>query len=94
VSQHSSNGWWTKPTSRFIPFTEIKDIIINETFYRHKVVYYLALLVKCKDCDDDRVDNFDDVEVVPLFTDIMPRYSIIVIIYKGVKDILIKFHNM
>jgi hypothetical protein len=45
VSQHSSNGWWTKPTSRFIPFTEIKDIIINETFYRVTMIpYKLSLL--------------------------------------------------
>lgn len=42
----SSNSYLSKATTRFIPTTEIQDIVIHEAFKGFEVRFYLAVIVE------------------------------------------------
>ncbi|KAM9840677.1 phosphatidylinositol N-acetylglucosaminyltransferase subunit H [Aulostomus maculatus] len=82
--QVSSNYASGRETTTFIEMNKIKDIVINEAIYMHKIIYYLCILLK----DPSGPDSVSSV--VPLFQSSKPRLNCLVEVYKSCQEILSK----
>ncbi|KAM5439614.1 hypothetical protein MferCBS31731_004370 [Microsporum ferrugineum] len=72
----SSATYFPSATTRFIPTTQIQDIVIHEAFRGFEVRYYLAIIV----------DGESDVLVV--FPNLLPRRMIVEEVWKGARKCL------
>ncbi|KAK2825744.1 hypothetical protein FQN49_007408 [Arthroderma sp. PD_2] len=72
----SSATYFPSATTRFIPTTQIQDIVIHEAFRGFEVRYYLAIIV----------DGESDVVVV--FPNLLPRRPIVEEVWKGARKCL------
>ncbi|KAK2856398.1 hypothetical protein Q5P01_005133 [Channa striata] len=66
VSSSYASG---RETTTFIEMNKIKDIVINEAIYLHRIVYYLCVLLK------DPLEPNAVSSVVPLFQSSKPRLN-------------------
>lgn len=73
-----------RETTTFIEMSKIKDIVINEAIYMHRIIYYLCVLLK------DPSDPNTVSSVVPLFQSSKPRLNCLVKVYKSCQEILSK----
>lgn len=71
-----------RESTTFIEMSRIKDIVINEAIYMHRVIYYLCILLK------DPTDPDGLSSVVPLFQSSKPRLNCLVKVYKSCQEIL------
>ncbi|KAM7368088.1 hypothetical protein PAMP_014339 [Pampus punctatissimus] len=83
VSSSYASG---RETTSFIEMSKIKDIVINEAIYMHKIIYYLCVLLK--DSSDPNADAVSSV--VPLFQSSKPRLNCLVKVYKSCQEVLSK----
>ncbi|XP_056150248.1 phosphatidylinositol N-acetylglucosaminyltransferase subunit H isoform X2 [Lampris incognitus] len=81
VSSSYASG---RESTSFIEMSKIKDIVINEAIYMHRIIYYLCILVK-DTSDPDAISS-----VVPLFQSSKPRLDCLVKVYKSCQEILSK----
>ncbi|XP_072172813.1 phosphatidylinositol N-acetylglucosaminyltransferase subunit H-like isoform X2 [Diadema setosum] len=65
--QISSECYTGRQATKFIPLEAVHDVIIHEAVTMHKVVYYVAVLLR-KTRDSRRPDS-----IVPVFLHTMPR---------------------
>ncbi|EGD83903.1 hypothetical protein H112_07585 [Trichophyton rubrum D6] len=72
----SSATYFPSATTRFIPTTQIQDIVIHEAFRGFEVRYYLAIIV----------DGESDVVVV--FPNLLPKRMIVEEVWKGARKCL------
>lgn len=68
--------WLIGPTTRFIPSTQIQDIVINEAFRGFEVRFYLAVVVR------------DAPDVVVVFPKLLPRRADLEVVWKGARACL------
>lgn len=68
--------------TKFIPFIDINDVIINEAITMHHVVYYLAVLVSSNE------DRNKTTEVIPLFMSSQPKLKQLIEIKRGCEEVL------
>lgn len=73
-----------REATTFIEMSKIKDIVINEAIYMHRVIYYLCVLLK------DPSEPNAVSSVVPLFQCSKPRLNCLVKVYKSCQEILSK----
>ncbi|KAK0459613.1 uncharacterized protein EV420DRAFT_276220 [Desarmillaria tabescens] len=66
-------------TRRFIPLSILRDVVINEGLYGWNVRYYLAAIVQ---------DGSGATSLAVAFENILPRFPVLLEIYKGVHDVL------
>jgi hypothetical protein len=78
--QVSSSGWfyWITERTRFIPKSNVLDIVIHEAFRGFEIRYILAIMVL----------NEEKLEVV--FSDLLPRRTVLEKVWRGSKDCLSK----
>ncbi|EAS32480.2 phosphatidylinositol glycan, class H [Coccidioides immitis RS] len=74
----SSATYFMSATTRFIPTTQIQDIVIHEAFKGFEVRFYLAIIVEA------------EAEVVVVFPNLLPRRNILEEVWKGVRKCLYK----
>ncbi|KAM3861591.1 phosphatidylinositol N-acetylglucosaminyltransferase subunit H [Diretmus argenteus] len=82
--QLSSNYASGRESTSFIEMSKIKDIVINEAVYMHRIIYYLCILLK------DPSDPNEVLSVVPLFQSSKPRLNCLEKVYKSCQEILSK----
>jgi len=63
---------------RFIPNIFIRDVIINEGLRRWSVSYYLALIV----------DDGDGLRLLVAYENVLPRFPVLLEVYKGLRSAL------
>ncbi|KAK0483512.1 GPI-GlcNAc transferase complex, PIG-H component-domain-containing protein [Armillaria novae-zelandiae] len=66
-------------TRRFIPLSTLRDVVINEGLYGWNVRYYLVAIVQ---------DRSGATSLAVVFENILPRFPVLLEIYKGVHDVL------
>ncbi|PYH40249.1 PIG-H family GPI synthesis protein [Aspergillus saccharolyticus JOP 1030-1] len=67
----SSNTYFSKASTRFIPTTQIQDIVIHEAFKGFEVRFYLAVIVE------------GETEVVVVFPKLLPNRQILEEVWRG-----------
>ncbi|KAL1954275.1 hypothetical protein VTO42DRAFT_1461 [Malbranchea cinnamomea] len=72
----SSSTYFAPATTRFIPTTQIQDIVIHEAFRGFEVRFYLAIIVE------------GESEVVVVFPNLLPRRPILEEVWKGSRKCL------
>ncbi|KAL1989525.1 hypothetical protein VTN49DRAFT_6722 [Thermomyces lanuginosus] len=72
----SSSMYWSSATTRFIPTTQIQDIVIHEAFKGFEVRFYLAIIVE------------GEPEVVVVFPNLLPRRRILEEVWRGARHCL------
>ncbi|KAG5301630.1 phosphatidylinositol N-acetylglucosaminyltransferase [Histoplasma ohiense] len=72
----SSATYLSKASTRFIPTTQIQDIVIHEAFKGFEVKFYLAIIVE------------GESNVVVVFPNLLPRRSILEAVWKGARKCL------
>ncbi|XP_066533624.1 phosphatidylinositol N-acetylglucosaminyltransferase subunit H [Hoplias malabaricus] len=80
--QLSSSYASGRESTAFIEMSKIKDIVINEAIYMHRIIYYLCILIK------DSSNPNGVASVVPLFQSSKPRLSCLVEVYKSCQEII------
>jgi hypothetical protein len=63
-------------SSKFIPLEDLESILLVEGFHRHRIIFYLGLMVKGK----------SKLEI--LFKNSMPRLHILEVVYVNAKRLL------
>ncbi|KAK0240251.1 GPI-GlcNAc transferase complex, PIG-H component-domain-containing protein [Armillaria nabsnona] len=66
-------------TRRFIPLSTLRDVVINEGLYGWNVRYYLVAIVQ---------DRSGATSLAVVFENILPRFPVLLEIYRGVHDVL------
>lgn len=80
---HESGWLWSRPSSLFFSLRSIHNVIMAETFFRHKVIFYLAILIKSNDhCE------LKNTKMIPIFTDLLPRHKLLVDVYQEIMSLL------
>ncbi|PGH07187.1 phosphatidylinositol glycan, class H [Blastomyces parvus] len=72
----SSATYLSTPSTRFIPTTQIQDIVIHEAFKGFEVKFYLAIIVE------------GESNVVVVFPNLLPRRPILEDVWKGARKCL------
>ncbi|KZZ94473.1 hypothetical protein AAP_01773 [Ascosphaera apis ARSEF 7405] len=72
----SSPTYFCSDSTRFIPTTQIQDIIIHEAFKGFEVRFYLALIVE------------GESEVVVVFPNLLPHRPILEQVWRGARKCL------
>ncbi|KLJ06395.1 phosphatidylinositol glycan, class H [Blastomyces silverae] len=72
----SSATYLSTASTRFIPTTQIQDIVIHEAFKGFEVKFYLAIIVE------------GESNVVVVFPNLLPRRSILEDVWKGARKCL------
>ena len=72
----SSAYYFSSPTTRFIPATQIQDIFIHEAFRGFEVRFYLAIVVKEED------------DAVVVFPKLLPRRHQLEVVWRGARQVL------
>ncbi|PYI25652.1 phosphatidylinositol N-acetylglucosaminyltransferase [Aspergillus indologenus CBS 114.80] len=67
----SSNTYLSKASTRFIPTTQIQDIVIHEAFKGFEVRFYLAVIVE------------GETEVLVVFPNLLPNRQILEEVWRG-----------
>ncbi|XP_028858604.1 phosphatidylinositol N-acetylglucosaminyltransferase subunit H isoform X1 [Denticeps clupeoides] len=80
--QLSSSYASGRECTSFIEMSKIKDVVINEAVYMHRVIYYLCILIK------DPADPHAVSSVLPLFQSSKPRLKCLIEVYKTCQEIL------
>ncbi|XP_019864280.1 PREDICTED: uncharacterized protein LOC109593724 [Amphimedon queenslandica] len=80
---HESGWLWSRPSSLFLSLRSIHNVIMVETFFRHKVIFYLAILIK----PDDHCE-LKNTKMIPIFTDLLPRHRLLVDVYQEIMSLL------
>ncbi|XP_028909432.1 phosphatidylinositol N-acetylglucosaminyltransferase subunit H isoform X2 [Ornithorhynchus anatinus] len=73
-----------KESTTFIEMGLVKDVVINEAIYMHKVIYYLCILLQ------DPGDQQGVSQVVPVFQtqSAKPRLDCLIEVYRSCQEIL------
>lgn len=71
--------------TQFIDLRHIDDVVINEAVSMHKVVYYLAVLLKS---DEHHQSLHGSTRVLPFFLHSMPRLDTLTDIYQSIHSVL------
>ncbi|KAH8695430.1 putative phosphatidylinositol N-acetylglucosaminyltransferase [Talaromyces proteolyticus] len=72
----SSSTYWSSAATRFIPTTQIQDIVIHEAFKGFEVRFYLAIIVE------------GEGDVVVVFPNILPKRKILEEVWRGARHCL------
>ncbi|KAL2008131.1 hypothetical protein VTN00DRAFT_8113 [Thermoascus crustaceus] len=72
----SSATYWSTATTRFIPTTQIQDIVIHEAFKGFEVRFYLAVIVE------------EEPDVVVVFPSLLPKRMILEEVWRGTRRCL------
>ncbi|EHA23231.1 hypothetical protein ASPNIDRAFT_127901, partial [Aspergillus niger ATCC 1015] len=72
----SSQTYLSKASTRFIPTTQIQDIVIHEAFKGFEVRFYLAVIVE------------GESEVVVVFPKLLPNRQILEEVWRGSRSCL------
>ncbi|KAL1971262.1 hypothetical protein VTN77DRAFT_214 [Rasamsonia byssochlamydoides] len=72
----SSSMYWSSAATRFIPTTQIQDIVIHEAFKGFEVRFYLAVIVE------------GEPDVVVVFPNLLPKRMILEEVWRGARQCL------
>ncbi|KAL1986201.1 hypothetical protein VTN96DRAFT_6716 [Rasamsonia emersonii] len=72
----SSSMYWSSAATRFIPTTQIQDIVIHEAFKGFEVRFYLAIIVE------------GEPDVVVVFPNLLPKRTILEEVWRGARQCL------
>ncbi|CRG92532.1 hypothetical protein PISL3812_09593 [Talaromyces islandicus] len=72
----SSSMYWSSAATRFIPTTQIQDIVIHEAFKGFEVRFYLAIIVE------------GERDVVVVFPNMLPKRMILEEVWRGARHCL------
>jgi len=64
------------PTTRFIPTSQIRDILIHEAFRGFEVRYYLVVIVE------------GEQEAIVVFGKVLPRRDVLEEVWRGARSVL------
>jgi len=64
------------PTTRFIPTSQISDILIHEAFRGFEVRYYLVVIVE------------GEQEAIVVFGKVLPRRDVLEEVWRGARSVL------
>ncbi|KAM3962469.1 uncharacterized protein ACR2FA_003372 [Aphomia sociella] len=73
----------------FVPWSSIDDIIINEVIKLNRVLYYLTILVKTNQTNQDS----ETIKLIPLFKYTKPRLLMLETIYSELQALLTDTHT-
>ena len=72
----SSASYLSTPTTRFIPTSQIQDILIHEAFIGFSVKFYLAVIVEGEE------------EAVVVFPKLLPGRDVLEEVWRGARGVL------
>ncbi|PCH08921.1 Hypothetical protein PENO1_004080 [Penicillium occitanis (nom. inval.)] len=72
----SSSMYWSSAATRFIPTTQIQDIVIHEAFKGFEVRFYLAIIVE------------GESGVVVVFPNLLPKRTLLEEVWRGARQCL------
>jgi len=72
----SSAMYWSSSATRFIPTTQIQDIIIHEAFKGFQVRFYLAVIVE------------GETNALVVFPNLLPKRMILEEVWRGARNCL------
>ncbi|KAL0819727.1 hypothetical protein ABMA28_007778 [Loxostege sticticalis] len=71
----------------FVPWSSVDDVIINEVIKLNRVLYFLTILVKTNNQQNE------PVKLIPLFKYTKPRLAMLEIIYSELQRLLTETHT-
>lgn len=64
-----------KENKTFIPYEKVQETFINEVIHKNRIIFLVSLLIKQE----------NEMEIVPIFTGLIPRLNCLTIIYNELK---------